>query len=90
MIINMCSEEFKLPKRDFFDDMDWINENRVKIRSEYQGRWIAVSNKKVLATSKKIDEVEEQVALKTKKQIDQIPIVYIEDPHCIYMERKKR
>lgn len=73
-----------LPKQDFFKGIDWIDIHRSELREKYQGKWIAVFNKRIVASGRKIRNVQEEAIAITNKSLDEIPIVYIEDSHCIY------
>ena len=70
--------------REFLNGMAWIQSHRVKLHTEYQGKWIAVYRDKVVASGKSIDSVEKKALEITKEPYTKIPMVFMEDPHCIY------
>ncbi|MDI6791258.1 MAG: DUF5678 domain-containing protein [bacterium] len=73
-----------LPKKSFFEELNWISVHRSELRKQYQGQWIAVANKKVVAFGRNMQSVEEKAVDATRRTLDEFPVVYMEDPHCVY------
>jgi len=70
--------------KDFISAISWIEEHRKDLHKQYQGKWIAVYDNKVVAVGKKISAVEKKAEQKTNHPFREIPVVYMEDSHCIY------
>lgn len=70
--------------KDFLEGMNWIQSHRMDLHKEYQGKWIAVYHDRVVASGKAIDSVEKKALEVTKAPHTKIPLVFMEDPHCIY------
>lgn len=73
--------------KEFLDGINWIQLHRIELHREFQGRWIAVYHNKVVASGKTIDSVEKKALENTGASPRKIPLVFMEDPHCIYSVR---
>lgn len=71
--------------KEFIDGINWIQVHRRALHKQYQGRWIAVYRDKVIAAGKSIDSVEKRALDLTGVASIKIPLVFMEDPHCIYL-----
>lgn len=80
----MATKVSFFPKQNFFNSIDWIDTHRSELREKYQGKWIAVFNRRIVASGRKIQNVQKKATAITSRALDEIPIVYIEDSHCIY------
>jgi len=70
--------------KEFLDGLNWIQSHRIELHKDYQGQWIAVYHNKVVAFGKTIDSVEKEALRITRVPHTKIPLVFMEDPHCIY------
>lgn len=62
----------------FREDQEWALENYQQFMKEYPDQWIAVYDKKVVATGKDLTLVEEAVKKTTGLRSKKIPVLYIE------------
>lgn len=75
--------------REFLANLGWAHRQWAKLTRQYQGKWIAVFHDQVIASDKAISSVEKRVRRLTKKKpFEDIPLLYIEDPHCIFQRRQ--
>ena len=49
----------KLPKR-YWDDIEWARKHLSELHRKYEGKWVAVVNKKVVAAGKNTAFLEEK------------------------------
>ena len=77
----MTKEPKPVPK-EYTKDFDWAYEHYSEWTKKYSGMWIAVADKRVLAASKDLGEVEE----KAHRMVDRedIPYIFIEDGIHVY------
>ncbi|MBI4397509.1 MAG: hypothetical protein HY586_00105 [Candidatus Omnitrophica bacterium] len=69
---------------EFLQNFRWAQKQWTQLTRTHQGKWIAVFHNQVIASDKKISSVEERVkSLTKKKPFEDIPLLYVEDPHCI-------
>lgn len=73
--------------KEFLQGYDWIQSHRADLHKEYQGKWIAVCIDKVIASGKGFATVGKKATEITGLPQTKIPLVYMEDPHCIYFIR---
>lgn len=71
--------------KEFIEGINWIQIHRPTLHKQYQGRWIAVYRNKVVAAGKSINSVEKRALGLTRAPLIKIPLVFMEDPHCIYL-----
>ena len=62
----------------FRRDQEWALENYQKFMKEYPDQWIAIYDKKVVATGKDLTSVEEAAKKVTGLNSEKIPVLYIE------------
>ncbi len=74
--------------KEFIEGISWIQIHRPALHKQYQGRWIAVYRNKVVSAGKSINSVEKRALELTKAPLIKIPLVFMEDPHCIYPVRE--
>lgn len=70
--------------KEFLKGYDWVQSHRLGLHKEYQGKWIAVYLDRVVASGKSFSSVEKKAIKITGVPQTKIPLVYMEDPHCIY------
>jgi len=71
--------------KEFREGIDWIQSHRRDLHKEYQGKWVAVYRDKVIASGKGFNLVEKKAVEITGVPQTKIPLVFMEDPHCIYI-----
>lgn len=76
-------EKFKITQ-EFAQGYDWIQSHRADLHKKYQGQWVAVYIDRVVASGKSFGSVEQKAIQLTGVQQTKIPLIYMEDPHCIY------
>lgn len=70
-----------LPKR-FYSDRDWALKHHNELIGKYEDSWVAIFNRKVVASS---DDVYEALDIAKKKtRISEIPVVYISKMSNVY------
>lgn len=62
----------------FRKDQEWALENYQQFMKEYPDQWIAIYDKKVVATGKDLAMVEEAAKKATGLRSEKIPVLYIE------------
>ena len=74
------SNELKIEETplSFRKDQEWALENYQKFMKEYPDQWIAIYDKKVVATGKDLTSVEEAAKKVTGLNSEKIPVLYIE------------
>lgn len=70
--------------KEFREGYSWIRSHRADLHRQYQGQWIAVYLDKVVASGRGYVSVEKEAIRITGAPQTKIPLVYMEDPHCIY------
>ena len=74
------SNELKIEETplSFRTDQEWALENYQQFMKEYPDQWIAIYDKKVVATGKDLTSVEETAKRATGLNSEKIPVIYIE------------
>lgn len=67
---------------DYWEDSRWANENFSEIVKEYPNQWVAVVDKKVVASGRTIAAVEEACRIKTGRK--DVPIYLAEKGIRVY------
>ena len=71
--------------REFLKNFRWARKQWNELTALYQGNWVAVFHARVIASGKNIASVERKVkSITHKRPFQDIPLFYVEDPHCIY------
>jgi len=76
-------KKFEVSK-ELIQGYDWIQSHRADLHKKYEGKWIAVYIDKVIAAGKSFGSVEEKAIKATGIPQAKIPLVFMEDLHCIY------
>ncbi len=71
----------KLPER-FWDDDSWIEAHYGELQKEYSGQWVAVADKRVVASGKNLAKVEEEAKMRTG--LKHIPVSFVESGSVVY------
>lgn len=70
-----------MPKQ-FWDDWNWAFDHYSELVKKYPDKWVAISNKKIIAASSHLGEVEDEVRVKLVNT--DIPVVFIEGEMHVY------
>jgi len=71
-----------IPKR-YWQDEQWAFDHYPELVKRYGDRWVAVVNRRVIATSKSSVKAEEQARAKTGRRLP-IAVVYVETGRHVY------
>jgi len=71
----------KIPER-FWDDAKWGREHATYLLKNYPEMWVAIANKKVVASGKNLRAVEETARIKTG--IKHVVVRFVGGSSCIY------
>lgn len=71
----------KIPKR-FWLDLSWARRNHTKLLEKYADMWVAIVDRKVIASGKNLEKVEEEARVKSKR-VD-FPVMFVECGEHIY------
>ena len=71
----------KTPK-EYWNDSKWANDNFSEIVKEYPNLWVAIVNKKVVASGKIISDVRKTAQAKTKRE--HFPVLFAEKGIHVY------
>ena len=71
----------KIPK-EFWEDMRWGQAHKSELMGKYRGEWVAIVNKKVVASGKNLSKVKEEAKKITKKEL--FPALFVESGAHIY------
>ena len=71
----------KMPK-EFWTDQEWGFKNHTQLLKRYRDKWIAIVNKKVVASGSDLAKVEKIAQKKTSKKY--IPVMFVESGSHIY------
>ena len=71
----------KIPK-EFWEDMRWGQAHKSELMGKYRGEWVAIVNKKVVASGKNLSKVKEEAMKITKKEL--FPALFVESGAHIY------
>lgn len=67
-----------LEPKEFFEDMAWAEKEYLTLRRKYPDPWVALSDRKVVSSGENLKNVELEAEKKTKKDISQIPVIFVE------------
>ena len=76
--------EIKLESEEYFEDMEWANQHYIDLQPKYSDRWVAISNKRIVASGKKLKEVESDAVRITGKSKEEIPVIFVECGSHVY------
>jgi len=71
----------KMPK-EFWTDQEWGFKHHTELLKRYRDKWIAIVNKKVIASGSDLAKVEKLAQKKTRKKY--IPVMFVESGSHIY------
>ncbi len=71
-----------LEPKEFWEDKEWTIEHYTELQKQYQEKWVAIVNKKVVAHGENLGEVEKRAIELTGKKY--ITYIFIESGAVIY------
>ena len=71
----------KLPKR-YWEDIEWSRSHLSELYRKYEGKWVAIVNKKVVAVGKDIASVRAKAMRLTN--VKHVPVRYLERGTVVY------
>ncbi len=71
----------KLPKR-YWDDIEWSRKHLSELHRKYEGKWVAIVNKKVVAAGKNLASVRARAMRLTKAK--HVPVRFVERGTVVY------
>lgn len=76
-----------LPPSEYWEDSRWAHDHMSDLAEKYPNLWVAVVNKKVVATGKVISEVERIVQEKTGRV--EFPVILAEKGIRVYQDQSR-
>ena len=71
--------------KEFWEDKKWGEGKYPQLQDEYPNKWIAIVNKKVVASGKSLKNTEIEAERKTGVPRDRIPVLFVEgDVNILY------
>jgi len=80
----METRKIKLEPKEFWDDTKWGEEHYPELQKRYPDKWVAIVNKTVAGVGKNISAAERMAHEKTKREIRNIPVMFVESGTHIY------
>jgi hypothetical protein len=71
-----------MERKEFLDDLIWGRQHHTELLERYRDEWVAIHNKRIIASGKDLGEVEEEA--KTKTGREKVPVFYVESGSHIY------
>ena len=72
----------EIEPKEFWDDLKWGRNHYHELLAEYNDQWVAIVNKKVVASGESIKRIRQAAIKKTGKK--HIPIIFVEDASHVY------
>ena len=72
----------EIEPKEFWADLKWGRKNYNKLITKYTDQWVAIVDKKVVASGESIKRIRQEAIKKTGKK--HIPIIYVEDASHVY------
>ncbi len=70
---------------EFWQDLRWGEQHHSKFLTQYKDQWVAIMDKKIIASGINLAKVKSDAQRKTGK--DQIPVLFIDCGEHIYGQR---
>lgn len=77
-------EKIKPEPKGFWNDMDWGTDHYSDLVNKYPDKWVAIVDKKVVASGDGVIEVENEAMNKTGKPNERIPVIFVECGNHVY------
>ena len=61
----------------FWEDMEWGEDNYIELVKKYPDLWVAIANKKVVASGQSLGDIEIEAEKKTNKKKEMIPTIFV-------------
>ena len=62
----------------FWDDMQWGEDNYMELAKKYPEQWVAIVNKQVVASGQSLRDIEMEAERKTNKKKEMIPTIFVD------------
>ena len=72
----------EIEPKEFWDDLKWGRKHYHELVVKYTDKWVAIVNKKVVASGESIKRIRQEAIKKTGKK--HIPIIFVEDASHVY------
>ena len=70
--------------KEFWDDILWSEEHHSELMVKFPDKWVAIVDRKIVASDESIKEVEIKAEKITGKDRSEIPVVFVECGEHIY------
>lgn len=74
----------KTISKEFWEDLRWGEQHHGEFLESYRDQWIAVANKKVVASGNNLHKVKEEAKKKTGKS--EVPLLFVDCGEHIYVQ----
>jgi hypothetical protein len=71
-------EKMKTEAEQFWEDMQWGEDNYSELAKKYPDQWVAIVNKKVVASGQSLRDIEIEAERKTNKKKELIPTIFVD------------
>ena len=61
----------------FWEDMQWGENNYAELVKRYPDKWVAIVNKKVVASGQSLGDIEIEAERRTNKKKEMIPTIFV-------------
>ena len=67
----------KKEAEQFWGDLQWGEDNYIELVKKYPDQWVAIVNKKVVASGQSLRNIEIEAERKTNKKKELIPTIFV-------------
>jgi len=67
----------KKEAEQFWEDMQWGDDNYIELVKKYPDQWVAIVNKKVVASGQSLRDIEIEAERETNKKKERIPTIFV-------------
>lgn len=71
---------------ELVEDLRWIEDHADELYEKYEGEWVAVVNKKIVAHGKDGGKVQKEAIAKTRRDRSRIAMTYLEYANAFYRQ----
>lgn len=68
--------------KNFWEDLRWGEKHHTELLKKYRDQWVAVHNKKIVASGENLEKVKTEARKKTGKEW--VPVLFVEGGEHIY------
>ena len=72
----------ELEPKEYFDDIEWAENNYPELQKKFRDKWVAIVGKKVVAAGDSIKRIREEARKKTGMK--HIPVIFVESGSHVY------